>query len=216
MQIWHYRPITGELVGPGVADPDPMDPGKWAIPGFATVVEPPGAIPEGYVAVFANGSWALVEDHRGEQWYRQNGDLYEIVSIAELGPIPSDLIEAPPPPPPRPLPEVAADMRWQKEVGGITVNGVNVLTDDRSKLMIIGARMKAVEDGNTTKQWKTPGGFVTLDAATLIAIGDAVEAHVQACFDKEAEVLALIDGGTIVTPEQVAAAFGDIVTAYNT
>ena len=35
----------------------------------------------------------------------------------------------------------AADKRWRVEVGGITINGVSVPTDDRAKLLLFGAAM---------------------------------------------------------------------------
>lgn len=52
--------------------------------------------------------------------------------------------------PPRPAPSkadllsYAADKRWQVETGGLVIGGVPVATDDRSKIMIIGARVKAL------------------------------------------------------------------------
>lgn len=101
----------------------------------------------------------------------------------------------------------AADVRWRKETSGILVGGVPVATDDRSKLMIAGARIKADANPEFTTKWKTDAGFVLIDAATIIAISDAVLAHVDACFETEGEVLTAIDGGTITTRAQVDAAF---------
>lgn len=118
-----------------------------------------------------------------------------------------------PPPPddepgyPTELPAYAAMRRWQKEVGGIVVNGVPVATDDRSKMMLMGARLAAQADANFTTRWKTPAGFVTLDAATFIALSDAVLAHVDACFATEAAVLDDIAAGVITTAEQIDNAF---------
>lgn len=115
-------------------------------------------------------------------------------------------------PPPVDLGAYLAERRWLVETGGITVAGVAVATDDRSKLMIAGARIKAKEDPATTKRWKTLAGFVELDAAALIAIADAVEAHVQACFDLEADLTAQIAAGTVTTPGQIDAAFAALAT----
>ncbi len=79
-----------------------------------------------------------------------------------------------------------ANKRWQVENGGIQFGMAAVATDDRSKLMISAARTKAKEDPAYTTRWKVaPGQFVTLDAPTLIAFGDAIEAHVSACFEHE-------------------------------
>lgn len=100
----------------------------------------------------------------------------------------------------------AANKRWQIEIGGITLNDVLVATDDRSKLMIMGARIKAAADPNYAEGWKAASGnFLMLDAATLIAISDAVQAHVSACFAAEAVVVAEITAGKITTTEQIDA-----------
>jgi len=108
MQIWHYAPSTGELVGVGIADPDPLRQGHWLIPAFATTVEPPNTL-QGEAAVFSNGVWSIVEDHRGEVYYTEEG---EQVTITELGPVPGGLLtEAPPPPPPPPAPPPVASPR---------------------------------------------------------------------------------------------------------
>lgn len=58
MKIFHYHPDTGILIGEGVADESPLEPGVWLIPAAATTTEPPTA-PDGEVAVFADGSWTL-------------------------------------------------------------------------------------------------------------------------------------------------------------
>ena len=61
MQIWHYQPATGELIGPGTADPDPSENGGWLVPAFATDVAPPDHVPGGQVAVWAGEGWQLRE-----------------------------------------------------------------------------------------------------------------------------------------------------------
>lgn len=90
--------------------------------------------------------------------------------------------------------KAAATKRWNVETGGITFGGVPVHTDDRSKLMITGARIKADADANFTTQWVTAGGsIVPLTAAQIIAIADAVLAHVDACFAAFATLAAAIE-----------------------
>ncbi|SPL63575.1 DUF4376 domain-containing protein [Ochrobactrum soli] len=102
----------------------------------------------------------------------------------------------------------AAQKRWEKEVGGITLNGMSVATDDRSKMMISGARVAAEADPNFVTQWKAADGtFVTIDAAAVIAISDTMLAHVSSCFAIEAQVLAGIQNETIKTVEDIDAAF---------
>lgn len=89
-----------------------------------------------------------------------------------------------------------AARRYEEEVGGITINGLQINTDDRSKLLINGAALEATIDPSYTMQWKTQDGFVELNSQQVIAIARAVRAHVQACFDREAELLAHLEAGT--------------------
>ncbi|MEX2450372.1 MAG: DUF4376 domain-containing protein [Rhodospirillales bacterium] len=79
-----------------------------------------------------------------------------------------------------------AAYRYDREVGGFDFSGAHVTADDRDKTLIIGARTMAKEDSEYAKDWKVaPGQYVTLDATALIALGDALEAHVSACFANE-------------------------------
>ena len=94
-------------------------------------------------------------------------------------------------------PASIAARRYEAEVGGITVSGAPIGTDDRSKLLINGAALEATIDPSYVMQWKTPGGFIELTAPQVIGIARAVRAHVQACFDREAELLAALDAGTL-------------------
>lgn len=106
---------------------------------------------------------------------------------------------------PAPAPEwaaVIADRRWRAEVAGIDVGGIHVDTDDRSKLLINGATVEAMLDPEYVMRWKTPGGFVELTGAEVIAVARAVRAHVQACFNREAELLAALATETF-TPEML-------------
>lgn len=72
---------------------------------------------------------------------------------------------------------------------GITVGGMPIQTDDINQARITGAALQAVVDPTVLIRWKTVAGFVDLDAPTIIAVATAVRAHVQACFDREAELL---------------------------
>ncbi len=106
------------------------------------------------------------------------------------------------------LAEYAAAKRWEKETGGLSISGMNIATDDRSKVMISGARVAAMADPNFTTSWKgSDGEFVPIDANAVIAISDAVLAHVSGCFAIEAEVLAGIESGALKTIDEIDAAF---------
>lgn len=117
---------------------------------------------------------------------------------------------APPVPPPvdqAALLAYAADRRWRCETGGIVVGGVPVATDDRSKVMIMGARIKADADASYELRWKgADGAFLLIGAGQIIAISNAVLAHVDACFAVEADVVAGIEAGTVSTFAQIDAA----------
>ena len=104
----------------------------------------------------------------------------------------------------------AADARWRKEVGGITISGIPIATDDRSKQMIMGARIAADADDTFTTSWDAGGTVVPLDAATIIAVSNAVLAHVNECFMIYATVQAGIAAHTITKTAQIDAAFGAV------
>jgi hypothetical protein len=101
----------------------------------------------------------------------------------------------------------AKNARWRKEQGGIVVAGIPIATDDRSKQMVMGARIAADANGNFETLWATDADVVTLTAPQIIGISDAVLAHVQTCFVAFANVVAGINGGTITTREEIDAAF---------
>ena len=146
----------------------------------------------------------LVEDGVVTTLPSEDGDTPAHTRLAAFLDGGGEIADAPPPPPPpttEQLAAYAADKRWRVETGGLAV-----ATDDRSKIMIIGARVKANSDPGFTTEWKTGAGFVTIDAATIIAISDAVQAHVAACFAAEAAVLAEIEGETITGTAEIDAA----------
>lgn len=102
----------------------------------------------------------------------------------------------------------AADKRGQRELGGIVIGGVPVATDDRSKIMIMGARVAAAADAGWETVWHgADGETYPLNAASMIAISNAVEAHVNATFAIFAAVKADIQSGAITSLAEVDAAF---------
>lgn len=92
-----------------------------------------------------------------------------------------------------------AAQRWRVEAGGIVVNDVIVGTDLDTQTKLTAVRIIAKEDPGYTVNWKLPSGFVTLDAAQVIAMADAVRAHVQSAFDREAALLTEIEAATTHT-----------------
>lgn len=85
------------------------------------------------------------------------------------------------------LAEIAQD-RWIQETGGVEIYGARIATDDRSQSKIAGAAMKAMQDQSYSCWWKGESGWVQLDAPAIMAVADAVRAHVQACYDREMDL----------------------------
>lgn len=107
-------------------------------------------------------------------------------------------------PPPVDLKAYAADKRWRVETGGITVNGAAIQTDRDSQAMITGAVVYLNNNPDATSvRFKAESGWVTLDKASMLAIGVAVGQHVQSCFDAEKAIDADIDTGTITAAAEV-------------
>ncbi len=88
--------------------------------------------------------------------------------------------------------EIAAS-RYVAETSGITVSGATIDTDRDSQALITGAALAAVIDGEYALNWKTTAGFIHLSAPEIIAVAQAVRAHVQSCFDREGELVAQVD-----------------------
>lgn len=97
--------------------------------------------------------------------------------------------------------EIAA-ARYAAETGGIEVSGARIATDRGSQALLTAAVVSARLDPEFKTRWKcAEGHFVTLDAFQLRAIGDAVIAHVEACFAREGELCEQIDAAQ--TPEEL-------------
>lgn len=79
-----------------------------------------------------------------------------------------------------------AAQRYIVETGGFDFNGVALATDRDSQGKYTAVRIAAKENPNYTVNWKTENGFQALDAATIIAITDAVRVFVQNAYDHEA------------------------------
>ncbi|MFT2184386.1 DUF4376 domain-containing protein [Pseudomonas putida] len=90
-----------------------------------------------------------------------------------------------------------ASRRWQAEVAGIDIGGIRIDTGRDSQALITGATVQAMLDPSYTLRWKTPAGFVDLTAEQIIGVATAARAHVQACFNREAELLGFVADGSI-------------------
>lgn len=84
-------------------------------------------------------------------------------------------------------------LRWLKQNSGTTFNGIPMPTDSITQTNILGATIPAQLDPTYTVQWKTPIGFITLDAQTIILLAQTIRTYIQNCYSKEAEYSTLID-----------------------
>ena len=91
-----------------------------------------------------------------------------------------------------------AARRWEAETAGLNVNGMAIDTGRDSQALITGAAVSAMLDPAYTVRWKTPDGFITLLGDEIINMATVVRAHVQAAFDREADLLDALEGGTFV------------------
>lgn len=80
--------------------------------------------------------------------------------------------------------EVTA-LRWEKETGGISFNGVKISTtiEDQNRIttVVANARLANVDE----IKFKAEDAWVTLSVADIEAIAAAVAGHVQKCFSVE-------------------------------
>ncbi|ABQ68534.1 hypothetical protein Swit_2175 [Rhizorhabdus wittichii RW1] len=114
----------------------------------------------------------------------------------------------------------AKDIRFMRMTGGCLVPGVGVVDTrndpvSNSQLFVAGAALSATRAQMTGEPWSkewtlADNSVVTLDAAQMIAIGDAVEAHLQACQDAGTAIRALIDAAE----DEAALAAIDITAGY--
>ena len=96
-----------------------------------------------------------------------------------------------------------ASKRYDFEVGGISWNGLDVRTDRFTVERIYQARFLAKEDAAFTTDWKLGNGtFLTIDAPTIIALSDAVTAHLKEAFTKEKTANVSIDAATTLAELQ--------------
>ncbi|WP_288099561.1 DUF4376 domain-containing protein [Pseudomonas sp.] len=108
------------------------------------------------------------------------------------------LAESPPDPAPAPdWPALIATRRWLAETSGTTFGGMPIDTERDSQALLTGAVVAAMQDPAYSVRWKTSAGFVDLSSPQIIAVASAVRAYVQACFNREAELLDAVADGSI-------------------
>lgn len=93
--------------------------------------------------------------------------------------------------------ERIAAKRYQAQIAGTTLQGMQIDTSTDSQALITGAALAAVLDSSYVCRWKMADGTrVELDAKMIIAVASAVRDHIQACYDREDELLTAVADGT--------------------
>ena len=125
----------------------------------------------------------------GAQVARWTGSGWEKLAAAPI----------PEPVQPSDWPELIAARRFQVETGGVTVEGVQINTDRDSQSLLTGAAFAASLDPGYHIKWKAATGFVDLTGEQILGIASQVRAFVQACFNREAELLGAVADGSITS-----------------
>jgi hypothetical protein len=94
MIIYNFDAITYEYTNEGLADLNPLEPGEWLIPAYATVVTPP-TVDINEIPIWNDNSWIIAPDFRGQPIWNKITLEQSVVKI--IGPISSEytLIEPP-------------------------------------------------------------------------------------------------------------------------
>ncbi|MCD1634501.1 DUF4376 domain-containing protein [Martelella mediterranea] len=218
MKIYHFSAATGEFLGSGQADADPLEEGRFLVPANAVTIAPPAAGPH-EASVFSDSRWSLVADYRGQTWFDENGNAVEVESLgdpAELGLLAEKPVVSPSPLTVDELAAYARDLSWRIRVAGTDINGVRVRCDDGAIALINGMAMLARQDEARTFNFDTGDGMVSLSAAEAIALATAVGEFVQSTFDRRAAVLAAIADGSVTDTTAIDDAFADLAAAWPT
>lgn len=85
-----------------------------------------------------------------------------------------------------------AEYRLAVETGGIVFGGVPIPTDRATASIITAAYVTASADASyVVENWKVSDTtFITLDAPTIISLAEAVRAHIQTSFNRNASMSA--------------------------
>lgn len=80
---------------------------------------------------------------------------------------------------------------------GLLHDGARILPTDKTKARLAAAVSRAQTDSEAEFDWLFEDGeWRTLSAQGLIEMNDALSEFVEACFSRERELLAAIEGGT--------------------
>lgn len=116
--------------------------------------------------------WSVHKDHVAARYEVKDKDLDQIKREARA--------------------RVAA-RRWEAEIGGIGIDGTIIDTSREAQAKLAGAALLTSHDPLKTIDWKTPDGWIPMDAARILEMAKLVNLHIQACYTRERVINELID-----------------------
>lgn len=108
MKIFHYSQATGEIIDADTAREDPLLPGEYRLPAYATPEAPPAFVSQGAALAYLDdqgrpphdyrdGAWRELQDFRGSYWRTDNGQP-EMLDRLGVTPADAGLTSKEPPP----------------------------------------------------------------------------------------------------------------------
>ena len=76
MEIYNYHPEYKHFTAVSIADESPLEPGVFLIPAYATDIKAP-QYGEGFIPVFEDDQWKIVEDKKGIYYSTQTQEVIE-------------------------------------------------------------------------------------------------------------------------------------------
>jgi len=215
---WYFDPVTSELLGKGVAAPDPVE-GKPLVPANATLVAPPKTIPTGKAAVWdvRAGKWTLMADHRGTIYDTTTGQPEQ---WEKLGPLPAGKTHIAPPDDLSSWDSAAG--KWTPDLtkhqaaklaelqaayqaaldAGVSYQGAKFDSDEHSQTEIAHVLVALANN------WTLPAGFAWVDAANnphpvpdvawLQGLADAMATHKATLYARLQQAKAAVRAATTV------------------
>jgi hypothetical protein len=216
MEIYHYHPITGEYLGASSADESPLEPGVFLIPAHACEDAPPPTGPN-EKAIRSSGAWSVVPDYRGTIYWLPDGSRHEINDL-DVVPPQDALFEAPPPS----LEQIKTGRReamrqacWAAIQTGVVCDALGppytypTEIEDQQNLSatVLAAQING-QAGEPYKFWCADSGGAWArrphTADQILAVGEAVRAHVVTHQEHYEQKLIEIDQATAETINTIA------------
>ncbi len=177
--IYLYDSIDWRFLGSRPAQVDPARPDQFLTDVLGGTLTAP-AEKEGFTPYWIGSAWELRECPETQEKREASERLAEAETLekARLRDSEARLIEL-------------AGVRWQHQIAGISIDGIDLRTDRESIL-----DLRIIADRSAEKfplTYKAASGFITLETkeqATQYA--DAQDDYVQACFNHEAVLTSMI------------------------